>query len=85
MEISPVAGIRIMPEAKSRSIDPELSAVFDIESAARPGDDTYSGPGRKAAGAEEDEEELDEEPGTGAEDGSPSPRHSLDTRINFFA
>lgn len=61
MEIAPITGIRAMPAMKQPAIDPELTAVFDIEASARTGDDTYTGNGKKAAGAEEnDEDESDE-------------------------
>ncbi|MBM3511776.1 MAG: hypothetical protein FJX61_16815 [Alphaproteobacteria bacterium] len=67
MEISPVAGIRVMPVVKTPPADSELSAFFDIEATARSGDDTYSRGAKKAAGAEEDEpeergEELEAKP-----------------------
>ena len=35
--------------------------MFDIESPARAGDDTYTGNGRKAAGAEENDEDEAED------------------------
>lgn len=57
MEIGPIAGIRAVPAVKSRPLDSELSALFEIESSARAGDDTYTGNGKKAAGAEENDEE----------------------------
>jgi hypothetical protein len=60
MEIAPVTGIRVTPTVKVRPVGPELTASFDIESAARPGDDTYTRSGKKAAGAEESEEENEE-------------------------
>lgn len=61
MEIAPIAGIRVMPTIKSRPVDPELTAFFAIESTARPEEDSYTGSGRKAAGAEEpgDDEQED--------------------------
>lgn len=61
MEIAPIAGIRVMSAVKSRPVDPELTAEFAIEAAARLGDDTYTSSMRKAAGAEEDEDEEVEE------------------------
>jgi hypothetical protein len=60
MEIAPIAGIRVMTAVKPQPVDPELSAEFAIE-AARLGDDTYTSAMRKAAGAEEDEDEEVEE------------------------
>ena len=61
MEIAPIAGIRVLTAVKPRPVDPELSAEFAIEAAARLGDDTYTSAVRKAAGAEEDDEEEAEE------------------------
>jgi hypothetical protein len=40
MEISPIAGIRAMPVVKVPPADPELSALFEIENSAGPGDDS---------------------------------------------
>jgi hypothetical protein len=60
MEIAPIAGIRVTPVLRPQPVDPELTAFFDIEAAAKPSDDTYSAAKRKAAGAEEDEgDDLD--------------------------
>jgi len=67
MEISPIPGIRALPAVKAPPVDPRLSAVFDIENSSGPGDDTYSGNGRKAAGGQDDEAEeslLDAESGS---------------------
>ena len=61
MEISPIPGLRAVAAVKPRPVDPELTAFFDIESTARPGDDTYTGNGKKAAGAEENEEDNAED------------------------
>ena len=57
MEISPITGIRVMPAAKAQSAEAGLTAYFYIDATARPGDDRYTGGGKKAAGAEEDEPE----------------------------
>lgn len=61
MEIAPIAGIRVMTAVKPRPVDPELTAEFAIEAAARLGDDTYTSAMRKAAGAEEEDEDLGED------------------------
>ncbi len=61
MEIGPIPGIRALPAAKPRPVDPELTAFFDVEAAAKPGDDTYTGNEEKAAGAEENDENESEE------------------------
>ena len=57
MEISPIPGIRALPSVKAPPTDLRLSAVFDIENSSGPGDDTYSGSGRKASGGQDDEDE----------------------------
>lgn len=61
MEIAPIAGIRVTTAVKPRPVDPELTAEFAIEAAARLGDDTYTSAMRKAAGAEEEDEHLGED------------------------
>jgi len=58
MEISPVAGIRAMPVVKEPPIDPKLTAVFDIDSSARIGDETWTpSDGKPGRGSEDDESE----------------------------
>lgn len=59
MEISPIPGIRVLPLARAKPVDPELSAVFEIEAAGRPADDSFSRQVRKAAGAEESDEDAE--------------------------
>jgi hypothetical protein len=61
MEIAPIPGIRTVQAVKAPPSDGRLSSVFDIENSSGPGDDTYSGNGRKASGGQdaEEEEELE--------------------------
>ena len=84
MEISPITGIRVMPAAKAQSAQAGLTAYFYIDPTARSGDDRYTGGGKKAAGAEEDESED-----SGAElEGQPVMAPPEDHRtgsINYFA
>ena len=90
MEIGPIVGIRVLPAAKTRPVDPELTVLFDIEAAVRPDDDTYSRNGQKPAGAEEPEDEDEDwtdEPQEAAGDefrSQPVPEAPAD-RISFFA
>ena len=86
MEIAPIAGIRVMPTIKSRPVDPELTAFFEIVSTARPEEDSYSGNGKKAAGAEEPEEEAHEDPDELADEAqtATSPA-ALPGMVNLFA
>jgi hypothetical protein len=84
MEISPIAGIRAMPVVKVPPADPELSALFDIENSAGPGDDSYSGSGKKASGGQDDEaDELED--GVGAESGGQAAEYGQGAQINYFA
>lgn len=86
MEIGSIAGIRMMPAIKSRPIDPELTALFDVESSARTGDDTYTGNGKKAAGAEEnDDDEQDPDEASDDEPAQGTYIESSGSKINFFA
>ncbi len=57
MEIAPIPGIRAVPAVKARQTDFRLPEIFDIEGSARAGDDQGQGQGRKAAGAEENDED----------------------------
>jgi len=84
MEISPITGIRVLPVVKIPPADPDLSRVFDIENSANPGDDTYSGSGKKSSGGQDDESEEVEESGEG-ETSAPAPEGDSITQINFFA
>ena len=55
MEISLIPGIRALPVMKTPPADPHLSGVLDIENSSAPGDDSYSGSGKKASGGQDDE------------------------------
>ena len=63
MEISPISGIRALPVLKVRPTESELTALYDIEEMTRIGDETYTpSGGNQASAAEDDEEELIDEP-----------------------
>jgi len=84
MEISPIAGIRVMPVAKVPPADHNLSAVFDIESSARSADDTWSGDARKSSGGQDDE--FDDPIAFGETDAISAQLDDTSTRrISFFA
>jgi hypothetical protein len=75
MEIAPIPGIRALPAVKAPQADFRPPEIFDIEGSARPGDGERQRQGRKAAGAEEgDEDELlldaETEPGEALEEDS---------------
>ncbi len=90
MEIAPIAGVRILPVTKARPVDPELAPSYDVDAAVRLDEDTYSPNGRKAAGAEEPEEEIDEPEDMDDDEfgWQPRPRHPESNRrskFSFFA
>jgi hypothetical protein len=57
MEIAPIPGIRALPTMQAPQGDFRLPEVFNIDGAARPGDGDRQRGGRKASGAEENEED----------------------------
>jgi len=68
MEIAPIPGIRGLPAVKAPQGDFRPPEVFDLDGAARPGDSDRQRGGRKASGAEENDEddlmlEAETEPG----------------------
>jgi hypothetical protein len=82
MEIAPIPGIRALPAVKAPQGDFRPPEVFDIEGSARPGDSEGQRNGRKASGAEENDEDdlmvdAEAESGGGAEDSS--------SRVDYFA
>ncbi len=56
MEIAPIPGIRALTAVKAPRADFRPPEIFDLEGSARAGDDQAQRQGRKAAGAEEDDE-----------------------------
>jgi hypothetical protein len=87
MEISPISGIRAMPVVKVPPADSEISRVFDVEDSSGPGDDTYSGNGRKASGGQDDENEEDGlvEEGAEVESHGRGAGPVEDRQIDYFA
>lgn len=68
MELGPIPGIRAVPAVAARQADVRAPAIFDIDASARPGDGGGQQGGRKAAGAEEDDElKVEAEDELGAE------------------
>lgn len=57
MEIAPIPGIRELPAVRTPQAEMRAPAIFDIDPSSRPGDDAEQRNGRKAAGAEENEED----------------------------
>lgn len=69
-----------MAAVRARQGDMGPQAIFDIDASARPGDGSGQRGGRKAAGAEEDDElRVDDEPDAEA------PEESQAGRIDTFA
>ena len=90
MEIAPIAGVRVLPVNRVRPVDPELAPFFDIEAAVRLDEDTYAPNSRKAAGAEESEDEFDEPEAAVEEDSGwiPATRYPANRRrgqLSIFA
>ncbi len=81
MELSPIPGVRAFPAAKAASADFQLSGLLDIDQIARPGYSARSGERKKAAGAEEMEEDDLTPAGEGSDSASDAPQPS----ISFFA
>jgi hypothetical protein len=80
MELSPIPGVRAFSTAKAASADFQLSALLDIDQVARPGASASSGERKKAAGAEEMEDDL-APTGEASDAANDAPQSS----INFFA
>jgi hypothetical protein len=87
MEITPIVGIRVLPVQKPQPVGPQLTAFFDIEAAAKPGDGSYLAAKKKASGAEEDDGDDLDLAEAEAEDAPPSPAAGEEAMggISFFA
>lgn len=86
MEISPIIGVRVLPAVKPAPRQEGPTALFDLEAIARTGDDYYSGGSKKAAGAEEnDEDELDMNLENEDDSSVDSEERKVSTGISFFA
>jgi hypothetical protein len=72
MEISPIPGIRALPTLKPPKNSPQLSAIFEIENAFGPQQDTYSNGGRNLAGGLDDESVEQDEATRSTDESSPS-------------
>jgi hypothetical protein len=84
MEISPITGIRALPVLRTPPADSDISRVFDIENSSKPGDDSYSGSGKKSAGGQDDEEEAIEV-GREVESPASAPSDEPSAQVNYFA
>jgi hypothetical protein len=85
MELGPIPGVRGLPAVRTRPSDFRPPAIFEIDAAAKPGDGGSQQNGRKAAGAEEDADELRIESQADVEASAEAPEDSHTGRIDTFA
>ncbi len=81
MEIAPIPGIRALPAVRAPQAEMRAPAIFDIDPSSRPGDDREHRSRRKAAGAEENEEDdfaLEGETAGGGVDLEEAPARQVD-------
>lgn len=57
MEIAPIPGVRALTAVRATQAEMRAPAIFDIDASSRPSDDAERQSRRKAAGAEENEED----------------------------
>ena len=77
MEIAPIPGIRAIVANRTPRLDSDLSPAFDINALSKMGDNAGATRVNKAAGAEEDDDDLD----LVQDDESPQDSAS----VNYFA
>ncbi len=77
MEIAPIPGIRSIIANRTPRADSDLSPAFDINALSKMGDNAAAVRVNKAAGAEEEDDELD--PGEDEESTQDS------SGVNYFA
>ena len=82
MEISPIPGIRTLPTVKPPRNRPQLSAVFEIENAFGPQQDSFSHGGRKLMGGQDDEPVEHEAAANAHEESSAS---EISSTVNLIA
>ena len=84
MEIAPIPGLRGETPERPAQGDLRPPAIFEIDSSAKPGDGSQQRNGRKAAGAEENEEDdvLLERDG---ESVSQEDEGAAATQVDYFA
>ncbi len=69
MEIAPIPGIRALTAVRALQAEMRAPAIFDVDASSRTGDGAEQRNGRKAAGAEENEEDVLELDGETTGDG----------------
>jgi len=84
MEVAPITGVRAVSLLNVQRTESNQPPVFEIESSARTGDETYSSSHQAPdRGLEDEGSDLAEEDETEPETPPSSSRRT--TRINFFA
>jgi hypothetical protein len=84
MEIAPISGIRGLPVMKTPPEEPRLTTPLPVENSQGPGDDTYSGGGKKSAdGQEKDEEESEQTVESG--NGEEASEGEAGANVDYFA
>jgi len=81
MEIGPIPGIRVLPGVKPPKNAPQLSAVFEVENAIGPQQDTFSHNESKMSGGQDDA--IEEE--ASAELSAETPASDSSSIVNLFA
>jgi hypothetical protein len=79
MEISPIPGIRAVPVVKASKNDSRPSAVFDIESALGPQQDTFLNDNKEMSGGQDDSAAEQDESAI------ETPESETDSTVNLFA
>jgi len=85
MELGPIPGVRALPAVRTRPSDLRPPAIFEVDAAARPGDGGGQQNGRKAAGAEENGDELTFESQPDVEAAAEANEDAHPGRIDTFA
>lgn len=84
MEIAAIPGIRALPAIRAPQAEMRAPAIFDIDPSSRPGDDAGQRSRRKAAGAEENEED-DLAPEGEIADGGADLEAARARQVDYFA
>jgi hypothetical protein len=83
MEIAPISGIRGLPVMKTPTDEPRLTTPLPVENSQGPGDDTYSGGGKKSADGQDGEEETEQ--AVEEANAEPAPEGEAGASVDYFA
>lgn len=84
MGIAPIPDMRALSAVKTPAADLQPPAVFDVEGAAKPGDESRQGSSRMPAGAEVDTEYM-LEPEEEAEPEAEAAEEDAGKSVDYFA